>query len=159
MSADLSFLWLEITGRCQLSCTHCYAESGPQGTDGTMADGDWFRVIDQAAELSLRMVQFIGGEPTLHPSFVALVRHALSRSLAVEVFSNLTHVSPAMWDVISHPGVSLATSYYSDSAGQHEAITRGRGSHARTRNAAAATPAPVMPSLRPCAGRCRSGLA
>jgi radical SAM protein with 4Fe4S-binding SPASM domain len=137
MSADLSFLWLEITGRCQLACTHCYADSGPDGTDGTMTTNDWRRVIDQASEIGVRMIQFIGGEPTLHRSFVALVRHALSRSLAVEVFSNLTHVSPAMWDVISRPGVSLATSYYSDSAGQHEAITRGRGSHARTRTAIA----------------------
>ena len=27
---DLSFLWLEITGNCNLSCSHCYAESGPE---------------------------------------------------------------------------------------------------------------------------------
>jgi hypothetical protein len=33
----LSFLWLEITGRCQLACRHCYAESGPRGTHGSMA--------------------------------------------------------------------------------------------------------------------------
>src|SRR4029077_7398440 len=25
----LSFLWLEVTGKCQLACEHCYAESGP----------------------------------------------------------------------------------------------------------------------------------
>ncbi|MCU1287698.1 MAG: hypothetical protein JWO13_4048, partial [Acidobacteriales bacterium] len=24
----LRFLWLEITGRCQLRCRHCYSESG-----------------------------------------------------------------------------------------------------------------------------------
>ena len=24
-AAELSFLWLEITGKCQLRCTHCYA--------------------------------------------------------------------------------------------------------------------------------------
>ncbi|PWK82464.1 hypothetical protein C8D88_11357 [Lentzea atacamensis] len=27
---DLRFAWLEITGKCQLSCTHCYADSGPR---------------------------------------------------------------------------------------------------------------------------------
>jgi len=31
----------------------------------------------------------------------------------------------------AHRGVKLATSYYSDDAAEHEAITRGRGSHAR----------------------------
>ena len=36
----LRFLWLEITGKCQLECTHCYADSGPKGTHGTMATRD-----------------------------------------------------------------------------------------------------------------------
>ncbi len=39
---------LEITGRCQLACVHCYAESGPHGTHGTMTLVDWLAVIDQA---------------------------------------------------------------------------------------------------------------
>ena len=48
MSADITtalapvhFLELEITGRCQLSCRHCYASSGPAGGHGTMTTGDW----------------------------------------------------------------------------------------------------------------------
>jgi len=24
------FVWLELTGRCQLECAHCYAESSPR---------------------------------------------------------------------------------------------------------------------------------
>lgn len=28
---DVSFLWLETTGKCQLACEHCYADSGPTG--------------------------------------------------------------------------------------------------------------------------------
>jgi len=31
-TAELLFLWLEITGKCQLHSTHCYAESGPHET-------------------------------------------------------------------------------------------------------------------------------
>jgi hypothetical protein len=27
----LRFLWLEVTGRCQLRCSHCYSSSGPTG--------------------------------------------------------------------------------------------------------------------------------
>jgi MoaA/NifB/PqqE/SkfB family radical SAM enzyme len=29
---ELSFVWLEVTGKCQLRCPHCYAESGPNAT-------------------------------------------------------------------------------------------------------------------------------
>lgn len=67
-----SFLWLEITGRCQLECQHCYAESGPSGTHGAMSTVDWLRVLDQAAALGVQTVQFIGGEPTLRPDLPRL---------------------------------------------------------------------------------------
>jgi MoaA/NifB/PqqE/SkfB family radical SAM enzyme len=130
---DLSFVWLELTGRCQLRCTHCYAESGPSGTHGSMSAADWLRVIDQAAGLGVKSVQFIGGEPTVYPDLAVLVLHALARVMHVEVFSNLVHVRPDLWMLFSVPGVSLATSYYSDDPGQHEAITGRRGSHAKTR--------------------------
>ncbi|MBV9483807.1 MAG: radical SAM protein [Acidobacteria bacterium] len=131
--AMVSFLWLEITGKCQLECVHCYAESGPSGTHGTMARSDWERVLDQARDLGVKMVQFIGGEPTLHPDLAALINHALRQGLLVEVFSNLTHVSPSLWEVFSQPGVRLATSYYTDDPDQHEKITQRRGSYAHTK--------------------------
>ncbi|GIL28950.1 radical SAM protein [Actinocatenispora comari] len=133
MSTDLSFVWLEITGRCQLSCAHCYADSGPSGDHGTMTAADWRRVIDQAAALGVGTVQFIGGEPTLHPELPALIRHALDVGVSVEVYTNLVHVTPRLWEAFAAPGVSLACSYYSDRPEQHAAITGTAGSHARTR--------------------------
>ncbi|WP_243658865.1 radical SAM/SPASM domain-containing protein [Tamaricihabitans halophyticus] len=129
----MSFLWLEITGRCSHRCVHCYADSSPGGSHGTMTVSDWRRVIDDAAALGVEMVQFIGGEPTMHPGLAALVDHALGRGLAVEVFSHLAHVTTELWEVFSRPGVSLATSYYSDDASEHEAITQRRGSYADTK--------------------------
>lgn len=130
--APLSFLWLELTGRCQLACRHCYADSSPAGSHGWMTSADWVRVIDEAPEWGVRLVQFIGGEPTLHPALPELIDHALSRALAVEVFTNLVHISDELWDTFAQPGVSLATSYYSDKADQHAAVT-GRPSYARTK--------------------------
>lgn len=129
---DLRFVWLGITGRCQLQCAHCYAESGPSGTHGKLRTADWLRVIDQAVGLGVKAVQFIGGEPTLHPDLVKLVGHVLNRGLQVEVFSNLVQVRPALWELFSTPGVSLATSYYSDDPNQHEKITGRQGSHTKT---------------------------
>ncbi|HXI22127.1 MAG TPA: radical SAM protein [Gemmatimonadales bacterium] len=131
--AGLTFLWLEITGRCQLKCAHCYADSGPTGTQGSMTTADWRRVIDQAAAIGVRVVQFNGGEPTLHPDLPALVRHALGLGLLVEIFSNLVRVPPGLWELFSLPGVSLATSYYSDDPAEHAAITGRRDSYGRTR--------------------------
>lgn len=128
----LDFLWLEITGKCQLECTHCYAGSGPSGTDGTMAYGDWIAAIDQAADLGVSMVQMIGGEPTLYAGLPGLVTRALGRGVEVEVYSNLVHVRPQMWELFAQPGVRLATSYYTDDPAQHQKIT-GRNTLRRTR--------------------------
>lgn len=125
-------MWLEVTGRCQLRCVHCYADSGPDGTHGPMTVADWERVIDEGARLGVSMVQFIGGEPTLHPALAALVDHALALDLEVEVFTNLVHMSPRLWETFSRPGVRLATSWYSDDPAEHAAITR-RNTYAHTR--------------------------
>lgn len=124
-------LSLEITGKCQLACVHCYADSGPHGTHGTMALADWKRVIDEAHNAGVTDVQFIGGEPTLHPDLPQLIRHSLGLGLDVEVFSNLVHVRPEVWAALSLDKVRLATSYYSADAGQHNAVTLRR-SHDRT---------------------------
>ena len=129
---DLRFLWLEITGNCQLSCLHCYAESGPKGSHGTMTTSDWKRVIDQASDLGVGMVQFIGGEPTQHPDLIALARYALERGIEVEVFSNLVSVTDEMWQLFCTHGVRLATSYYSDDEAEHSRITGAANSHRLT---------------------------
>lgn len=134
MASPLSFLWLEITGRCQLDCVHCYADSGPRGSHGNMTMADWCRVIEEAKALGIEMVQFIGGEPTTHPDLRRLVEHALTQGIEVEVYSNLLHIRPELWDTFTRSGVRLATSYYADNAAQHEAITKRRGSRTRTKN-------------------------
>lgn len=130
--SHLGFVWLEITGRCQLECVHCYAESGPAGNHGTMTVTDWERIIDECVDLGVSMVQFIGGEPTLHPDLPALVGYTLARGLEVEIFTNLVHVTPALWDTFDQPGVRLACSWYSTDPAQHLQIVR-RNTHPRTK--------------------------
>lgn len=128
-STDL--LWLDLTRKCQLACTHCYNASGTEGTHGTMTRMDWLRVLDQAADAGVRRVQLIGGEPTLHPDALALVDHALALGLETEVYSNLVHLTPTWWAGLQRRGARLATSYYSDDPEQHAVIT-GRRTHALT---------------------------
>ncbi|MFD9865261.1 radical SAM/SPASM domain-containing protein [Streptomyces alboflavus] len=125
-------LWLDLTRKCQLSCAHCYNRSGPDGDHGSMEREDWLRVISEAAELGVSDVQLIGGEPTMHPHGIEIFDFALSKGLKAEDYSNLVHVSEDWWEQLRREGASLATSYYSDQAAEHDAIT-GRRSHARTR--------------------------
>ncbi len=127
-----SFLWLELTERCQLSCTHCYADSGPTKSHGAMTNNDWMSVIDDAADIGVREIQFIGGEPTLHPALPQLIQHASSHGIATEVYSNLIRIRADIWGTLVEHNVRLATSYYSDQPEQHTLITGNALAHKRT---------------------------
>lgn len=129
--SPLSSLWAELTGRCQLSCTHCYAGSGPDGTHGTMTPGDWQQVLAEAAALGTRLVCFIGGEPVLYPDLARLVLFALGLGMEAEIYTNLVHVTPELWDRFETPGVRLATSWYSNDRAEHKQVT-GRDSFRQT---------------------------
>lgn len=128
----LTQLWAELGLECALECVHCYANAGPGKGFGTMTADDWERVIRQAAALGCGLVTFIGGEPTMHPALGRLVRLAVAAGLKAEIYSNLVHVSAGTWELCEMPEVSLATSWYSDSRGEHKAIT-GRDTWRQTR--------------------------
>ncbi|MFE7297356.1 radical SAM protein [Streptomyces sp. NPDC057579] len=132
-TSSLRFVWLEVTGLCNAFCDHCYADSSPHGTHGTMTVADWTNTIDEFAAMGGQDVQFIGGEPTLYPHLSKLVEHASRCDLGIEVFSNMTHIRPELWEAFAAFGAKLATSYYSDTAEEHDAVTRLRGAHKRTR--------------------------
>jgi MoaA/NifB/PqqE/SkfB family radical SAM enzyme len=134
--ASVQRIWAELTGNCQLNCIHCYADSGPSGSHGKMTAKHWTGVVDDAKSLGASMVQFIGGEPTMHPQFPAILRHAVYAGIEVEVYTNLVHVTDEVWELLTAPKVSLAFSYYSRDAAQHNAVTM-RNSHSATRRNAA----------------------
>lgn len=62
-----------------------------------MTAEDWHRLIDEAAALGARSVQFIGGETSLHPAFTELVEHALRVGLNVRVHAKLYRVRVEHW--------------------------------------------------------------
>lgn len=129
----VSSVSLELTKKCQNTCVHCLTESSPHQTHGVLTTADWRQVIDEAAACGATQIQFIGGEPTVHPGLPELIRAALAHHLMVEVFSNLYRLTGPVWQALCLPGVQLATSYYSAAAAEHDAVTAVPGSHARTR--------------------------
>jgi MoaA/NifB/PqqE/SkfB family radical SAM enzyme len=128
-----AFLELEITQFCQLKCVHCLNDSGPQGSRGTMTPDDWRRLMDQAAAIGVKTVQFIGGEPTLDPDMPDLARYALRIGLNVDIKTNLVHVTPELWDLFTDPRVSVGFSWYSADPAKHAEVTGSKASYARTR--------------------------
>lgn len=130
----LDFLWLELTNRCNLRCTHCYADSGPQiSTPEILTRADYAQIIDDAYELGCRRVQFIGGEPTLNRDLEVLIAGASEKGFElIEVFTNLMRLPARLIECFRSRDVHVATSVYAKSAAVHDKITTVSGSFART---------------------------
>jgi 7,8-dihydro-6-hydroxymethylpterin dimethyltransferase len=73
---------VEITSNCNLKCPMCFAESGPGGKH---IDFETFaRMVDRYVYLegSADVLQISGGEPTIHPDLVRMVRYAYEKPIA-----------------------------------------------------------------------------
>ena len=55
-------LFLELLGRCNERCVHCYADSAPS-VEAALDRATVMSVLDQAAQLGFRRVQLTGGDP------------------------------------------------------------------------------------------------
>ena len=134
-TADLEFLWIEVTARCNLRCIHCYAGS-QSGQDPGLPTGTIRKTIDQAAELGCRAIQFTGGECLLRKDLPLLLDHALNRGVSlIEVFTNGTLLTESLVKFFSRKGIQVALSLYSHRAEVHDRITRVPGSFERTLSA------------------------
>lgn len=113
---------------------HCYAESSPAPvTANSLRPADYHNLIDQAANLGCRKLQFIGGEPTLVRELPEYIRHARSAGFElVEVFTNAISISDKLLDCFVENNVAVATSFYADIAEIHDGITKRPGSYAMT---------------------------
>ena len=130
LANDLDFLWLEITQKCNLKCSHCYVSSAPTiPLYGKMTDDDWIEVIRSAGQLGCRRVQFIGGEPTVHPRLGKFILEASRIGYTfIEVFTNGTSITPRRAEFFAANNVNIACSFYSDNPGVHDDITGRKGS-------------------------------
>ena len=80
---------VEITSNCNLKCPMCFAESGPGGTRIDFAT--YQRMVDRYVHLEgvADVLQLSGGEPTIHPELVRMVRYAYEQPIqAVMINTN-----------------------------------------------------------------------
>jgi radical SAM protein with 4Fe4S-binding SPASM domain len=76
-----------LTYGCNNACPHCYNE--PQRFPmATLCMEDWFRVLDKLADIGIPHIILTGGEPTLHPQLLELIRYADELGLIVGMNTN-----------------------------------------------------------------------
>lgn len=125
----------ELTHRCSERCTHCYLVVLPSGRmpPGELRTDECLAIVDQMAELGVLSVTFSGGEFLTRRDWFAIARHARERRLALRLFTNGLAVTERVARQIAalHP-LRVEVSLYGPDAELHEAVTRVRGSFART---------------------------
>lgn len=73
---------IEINDHCNLTCPVCFANSSPS-RDGTRSLAEVERMLDAlvASEVEADLLQISGGEPTLHPQILDILKAAKARPI------------------------------------------------------------------------------
>ncbi len=76
---------IEVNTACNLDCPVCFADSGHQADGYSLTRDDVARMLDAfvAAEGEPEVIQFSGGEPTIHKDIVAFIEMAQERGIKV----------------------------------------------------------------------------
>ncbi|MEY7847589.1 TIGR04347 family pseudo-SAM/SPASM protein [Natrarchaeobius sp. A-rgal3] len=79
-----------VTRRCNLYCSHCYAAAETTPATGEFTTAEAKRFLDQLAEYGVPVVLFSGGEPLVREDLVELVSYADDLGLRPVLSSNGT---------------------------------------------------------------------
>ncbi|MBI2059479.1 MAG: radical SAM protein [Nitrospirae bacterium] len=128
---------LEITLRCNLRCHHCYnfdrAEPYSAHRAGfELATAEIFRIIDELAEAGTLYLNLTGGEATLRPDLMDIIRRARQRHMMVKIKSNGLRLDPSRArDIASAGAYGADISLYGFSEATYASFTRTPGSFRR----------------------------
>ena len=77
-----------VTSQCNRRCTYCFLPSDFFASSMRMTVEAFSDVVSWCLRYAVNEITFLGGEPSLHPSFADMVALASGRGLAVRVVTN-----------------------------------------------------------------------
>jgi organic radical activating enzyme len=130
---------IHVTYHCDDACVFCSEEKrmrwygpDPERTDFLES------LLAKAAARGVRHVNFTGGEPTLHPEFIRLLRTARSLGYTTYIGTNGTMLAREEWAAEAAPLLDeVSLSLHGPDAALHDAMTARAGSFEFLRAAAA----------------------
>ena len=86
-TAPLFAVW-NITNRCNLRCRHCYQSSDGAGGADELTAPQRLEVVDELGKAHVAMVAIAGGEPTICPDLLPVVRRAEACGMHISIATN-----------------------------------------------------------------------
>lgn len=77
---EISQCTVTLTRNCNLRCSFCYAKKTGYVENDTIEYEDLKRIIDFCDEGKVQFIVFTGGEPTLYPDFIEILKYIKSKS-------------------------------------------------------------------------------
>lgn len=131
----LGELFFELTFRCNLKCIHCFNKKNLIKQE-ILTFHDVKKAIDEAYELGIHTIGVSGGESTLHPDMLEILKYAKSKKLAIKILSNgQTFYDNRQFlnEILKLYPYSISFSLYSMNPEIHDKITGVAGSHKKTK--------------------------
>ncbi|MBT3219979.1 MAG: radical SAM protein, partial [Proteobacteria bacterium] len=130
----LSELWLHITDRCDLACSHCMFSCTPAKAS-RMSLEDVQTLGRQAVDLGCRVFALTGGEPLIHPDFERIVDTLLGFDGShVAVLTNLMTLEKHLDSLRRWPEDRFHLQISVDGLEENHDRFRGRGTFHRLRS-------------------------
>lgn len=96
-----------VTSRCNLACTHCYANASlcPENSyELSTKDGE--KLIDDLASFGVPVLLFSGGEPLMRDDIFELISYAASKGMRTVLSSNGTLIDKTKAEILKKIGIS-----------------------------------------------------
>jgi len=120
-----------VTSRCNLACTHCYAATG-QASGNELDTQEALAVIDDLAAFGAPVVLFSGGEPFVREDILTLARHAVGKKRRVVFSTNGTLIDRTLAADIKAIGVSYVGISLDGMEPAHDRFRACQGAFRRT---------------------------
>ncbi len=86
LSAPFMIVW-NFTNMCNLRCLHCYQKADrPLPSELSLKEKLW--IVEEFDEAGIAAIALSGGEPTIHPDYLTIVKAAAKRGIYVATATN-----------------------------------------------------------------------
>jgi len=123
---------LELTGRCNNNCRHCYINlpiDDKEARKKELSFAKIKKIIDQAVELGALWCLITGGEPLLRDDFFNIYLYLKQKGFLISVFTNATLISDKHIQLFKkYPPRDIEVTVYGVTKETYEAVTRKDGS-------------------------------
>ncbi|RLD17062.1 MAG: hypothetical protein DRI36_04765 [Caldiserica bacterium] len=116
-------IWL-ITGKCNLSCKHCYASIYRNRNELSLKDIE--KVANNLKNIRVKRVGLTGGEPTLRKDITKICDILFKNNIIPDIQTNLINLNEELIDYVKEKNIHLYTSIESTKKEIQDRI-RGEG--------------------------------